>query len=357
MRKSKVFIGFSNTANLSASLAEALRLNGIDADYVSLKHQDKIFDYRQEKEIFQLKNDLLPVLFKKNITAVLNTWIKYIYFSYYIFLYNTFIFISPNSFLPQNNDLKILKALRRKIIFIFAGCPERDVNFMPGNPEYICNRCDDIEKKRSCLCYDFNKKAEKIQKLEFYSDYIVAQDDCASYLKYKKAIWLYVFNRQEVIIDISDKFKNNFIKIAHFPSNPKIKLSHLIIPVLERIRDEFDNIQLIIKSGISHEETIGHLSESHILVDALGLGYGVLATEAMSLGTVVITGKMDFIENHIGNNPIVKTSAETLYKDLLCLLRDKDEILRLAIESKRFYTKIHSLEAAGLFYKTKLKLQ
>jgi hypothetical protein len=356
MGKSKVFIGLNNIANTSFTLSQALKLVNVNAYYVSLKFSDRIFSYKQEKVIFQFRKNTFPSLHKKNTTSIINTIILYLSFWAYLIKYNTFIFISPNSFLPYNQDLPILKFFGKKVITFFVGCEDRTIDLYPDNKEYICNRCLDIKKQKICLCDNVPKKALRVQYIERYSDFIVSQDDSAGYLLKKNPIWSYVIADYPPPKNYFLKHLEEDLSIVHFPSNSILKLSHIIIPVLERIAKERKNIKLIIKEKIPHSEVLFHLEQANILIDALGSSYGVLAAEAMARGCIVVCGEMEFINEKLSDHPLIQATSNNLYEVIINLIDNKAKLQSLASKSIDFYNQFHSPRSAGEYYKKRFNL-
>ena len=146
------------------------------------------------------------------------------------------------------------------------------------------------------------------------------------------------------------------IRIVHFPSNPIIKLSHIIIPILKEIEAEYTNIEIVIKSGIPHAEVIEELEQAHIVIDALGLSYGMLAIEAMARGCVVFVGEMDFMNERIPDFACIGATSNNLKSKIVELITNKDILLEKAKESIAFYEKYHTPKVAGNYYKEKLNL-
>jgi hypothetical protein len=354
--KSRVFLGPLNTANLSNAIEEALRAEGINASFYQYGNFDQLFNYKKGKVIFKFRNGFFPNLFNKNTTALINRLIIKLLFPYWLIKYNTFIFISPRSFLHNNQDLPILRFFSKKVYFIFAGCVERDPTYEQDNPEYLCNRCLDNKKRTLASCFKIENKKAFVQKLEKYSTKIISQDDCASFLKNKKTIWPFIPAEQPTPKDYLKKFEEYKIRIIHFPSNPLTKMSHVIRPILEKLEQKYDNIEIVYRSGIPHKEVLKELEQSHILVDCLGAGYGVLGIEAMARGCIVFTGKTGFIENKFPDLPVVCTTSQSLLADLENIILDKKKRIRLANESIEFYKKYHTPDEIGKYYKKELDL-
>jgi len=356
MRKSKVFIGPLNTANFALGLTKSLRSIGIIADYWSWSVSKHPFGYNKDKTMFLFDSSPPFLLFGKNLFYFANIFLRYYYLFKMIFLYNTFLFISPDTILKKNKDLPFLKFFRKKIIFAFMGCNERDPEFEKNSDDWVCNNCKDENKKIMCLCNDIPQKRSKVHKMEFYSDFILSQADCASYLQRKKAVWPYIFCEAPPQIDITEKVKDNKLKIIHFPSNSLAKQSHKIVPVLHRIQSERDDVEVVIKSGIPHTEVLEELKTSHILIDQLGSGYGVLGLEAMLRGCVVLNRDSSWFSGIVYDSPIFYTSAKTLYNDINALLENRELLKSYLIKSTQFYKDYHSIQVLGQYYKDNLNL-
>lgn len=332
----------------------ALNVVDVKCDFYSYRNADNAFNYLKHKTLFQFHQ--IPRIFNKNITFIVNNWIKHFHLFYLILKYNTFIFNFPHTLLPGNKDLVILKFFRKKIITVLSGCPDRDVSLYPDDKEYICNRCVDEDKKRICLCKNIELKKSRVRKFEQISSAVISQSDSAGYLYQKDFIWYHVIAEKPDQKDYLAKFNSNEIIITHFPSNPIIKLSHIIVPVLEEIANERPNVKLIIKTKIPHAEVLKHLDDTHILVDALGLSYGVLGIEGMARGCVTVVGNMPFINEKLNDNPLISSTTKNLKENILRLIDDKKMLIEHAERSLNFFNKYHAVESAGVYYKKTLNL-
>jgi len=359
MKRSKVFIGLMNTANQAKGFAEALRKVGIKADYWSYSNRKHQFGYPSEKILYLFK-DSPPILtvFNKNILHIFNKYcLKILYFIRFLLTYNTFIFVSPSSILWNNYDLSILKLLKKKIIFIFTGCTERNPKFDIGNPQWICNRCLDKDKQEMNFCSNLNLKINQVTRLEKYADYIIAQDDLASFLNGDEFVWYKVFCEKPTQRDYLSKYKNKKLNIIHLPSNQLDKQTHIIAPILEKIAKN-KNVEVIIKRDVwSRDEILKTLDNAHILVDQLWFGYSVLGVEAMSRGCVVLNRNDQWFMDKVPASPVYKTTEKTLYNDLVYLINNRQVLLRLASNSMKYYNKYHTPEVLGKYYKSKLELR
>ncbi len=81
--------------------------------------------------------------------------------------------------------------------------------------------------------------------------------------------------------------------VVHAPSNPHVKGTAQIMPVLERLHDE-GAIEYRSVSGVKHEDMPAVFGEADVVLDQFRLGdYGVAACEAMAAGRLVVSHVAD----------------------------------------------------------------
>ena len=111
--------------------------------------------------------------------------------------------------------------------------------------------------------------------------------------------------------------RNGPLRVVHAPSNPVLKGTPLIMPMLERL-EAAGVIDLRLITGIPSAEMPKVLAEADVLLDQFRLGsYGVAACEAMASGCVVIgqvaTETRELVLQLGGNElPIVEADPSTL---------------------------------------------
>lgn len=352
-KKDKIFIGLTDIANIPMMFKKAFQENGYFCDYYTWSNdEDHPFGYEKDKILSLFKNPPPFRLFGKNPFYVVNIFFRIYYFIRILFTYKVFFFISPKSFLKNNIDLPVIKFFNKKIYFIFTGCIERDPEFPQADEDYICKRCMDIPLQKYCFCNNLSEKINRVQRLEKYSDFIIGQDDITSYIKNKsKLIWLYLITAYpKNKINILKKYNQKELRIIHFPSNPLVKQSHIIIPILRRF-ENIENVKVIIKEGIwSREKIEKELSEAHILINALGTGYNTLPIEAMSYGCVVVNSHPDWFKKNVPDAPIYETYAKSLFEDINYLIQKREVLMNYAFSGLEYYYKYHCPKAAGNFY-------
>ncbi|NQU84276.1 MAG: hypothetical protein HQ541_00815 [Mariniphaga sp.] len=359
LKRNKVFIGPFNTAGFSGTLTKALKSVGVNADFVSWKNSDHPFNYGVDKEMWLFDHNPSFKIMGKNQNYWFNQVLIVAQFIKMTFIYNTFIFIKPVTFFRNNKDLYFLRLFRKKIIFIFAGCNDRNPDFIPEDQEYICHNCCDKVKQVDNWCDRLDEKKKRVQWFEKFANKILAFDDNASYLKDKgKQLWISAAVAPPPENNYMDKYKQDKIVICHLPSNPLIKQTHIIEPILRRIEKE-ENVEIIIKKNIwSRKKMMDTLERSHINIDALGgMIFGTIVLEGLCRGTVGLASYPDWISKHYNVDPVVGITKDNLYEILKELIRKRALLERYARRSLKAYNKYFTYEAVGTYYKEKLELK
>jgi hypothetical protein len=359
MNKKKIFVGLNDIANIPMMYKKVFSEMGNKCDYYSWSDiGEHPFGYQRDKVFFRFKHPPPFRIFGKNPFLLISKVLTVIYLFYSILKYDYFLFISPKTFFLNNKDLKILKFFKKKVIVNFTGCVERDLNFGETDEDFICKRCQDKVLQKWCFCNDTDKKKELVNRLERHSDLILGQDDITSYVNDKSKLrWLFTISEKpRYDINLTEKYDQKELRIIHFPSNPLVKQSHIIVPALKKFIEK-ENVKIIIKDGVWERERIEEeLSKAHILVNVLGTGYNVLAVEAMSNGCVVFNSHPEWFKRNVPDAPIVPITAKSLEETLEHFINNRTELKEYAERSAEYYYKYHSPEAGGNYYKKVLDL-
>ena len=352
----RVYIGPSNIANFSDHLEKSLTANGVKADFITWSYLVHPFQYGKKKN-FKLFYKPPFKIFGKNIFFNVNEYfLKPLYFFYLLIKYDIFLFIKPTTIFRNNIDLKILRLFNKKIGMFNLGCADRNINF-DSDPEYVCNTCTDIIKQKLFFCNNIDKKKEQIYSFERYANYIFGPPDTVSYVKDKNKLHKYLMPMPIIKIKAKDKNFNGRLRISHLPSNPLIKGTHIIEPVLKRLAEEEDIVIVIKKEMWSREQILEELKNAHIIIDSLaGYIFGTLSLEAIQYGCVVLNAYPDWIAKYYEIPPIVKVNGVTLYATLKELINNRDLMTKYAKRSQEAYNKYLSYKSAGEYYKEVLGL-
>lgn len=135
--------------------------------------------------------------------------------------------------------------------------------------------------------------------------------------------------------------------VLHAPSNPLIKGSHLIDPVLRRLESE-GLIEYRRVQGLTYAQMKQQYAECDIVLDQFLIGsYGVAACEAMAAGCIVV-GYVDSVTRlavlqQTGHEvPIVDATVDTLDTVLRLVIAEPVEVaLERRREAVRFVGDVH----------------
>ncbi|MFE6963813.1 hypothetical protein ACFVAJ_01790 [Agromyces sp. NPDC057679] len=136
------------------------------------------------------------------------------------------------------------------------------------------------------------------------------------------------------------------LRVVHAPSKTKIKGTHLIEPVLERLHAEGVIAYRRIE-GVPHAEMPGFFSEADVVLDQFRLGsYGVAACEAMAAGCVTVAHLLPHVREHIeratgGPAPLVEATPDSLETVLRGLAADGDRRAALVSAGRDFVRLVH----------------
>lgn len=134
--------------------------------------------------------------------------------------------------------------------------------------------------------------------------------------------------------------------VAFSPSNPKVKGSDLVEPVLQRLHGE-GVIDYRPIRGVPSGEMPRVYADADIVLDQFRLGsYGVAACEAMAAGRVVVGHVIGEVREAVAREtglrcPIVEATPDTLEGVLRELAADGERRVRLGAEGRAFVEEVH----------------
>jgi hypothetical protein len=135
-----------------------------------------------------------------------------------------------------------------------------------------------------------------------------------------------------------------------------IKSSHIYLPLIERLRSEGYQLELIEPEGIPNKEVRYLQAQADIFLEMLTFGwFGANAREAMMLGKPVICFlRPEWLESarreipdYIDELPIISATPQTVETVLRDLIKNKEKRLEIGRRSRKFAVKWHSAEAGA----------
>jgi len=154
-------------------------------------------------------------------------------------------------------------------------------------------------------------------------------------------------------IEIKDKI-NIFFGINRLSFYKKG--SHIVLEVLKRIKREYqDKVHIDLAENLSYNDYIQKYDAAHILIDQLySYDQGYNALEAMAKGKCVITGaEKEFEQFYKLTEPVAVNAlpdADDLYHKLSGLIENKDKILQISRNARRFVTQYHDYKKVARRY-------
>jgi glycosyltransferase involved in cell wall biosynthesis len=213
-------------------------------------------------------------------------------------------------------DLPYLKSQNKKIIFTLRGSETRLENkFILQDFSYKIDKANDAVR------------LELFRHIKKYADHITALDpELCSYFG-KTQIIPRSINEVTTEQNIKDNKKIIFL---HCPSNPERKGTDAIVSAFKELKNEGYDFEFKLLQNLNHNEVISQIKKSDVLIDQLIIGwYGIIAVEAMSLGTPVISYIRKDFDDYKKNNdiPIINGNIKNI-KNVIKKILDKEIDLR-----------------------------
>lgn len=138
------------------------------------------------------------------------------------------------------------------------------------------------------------------------------------------------------------------LRIVHAPSHRKVKGTDIILAILEKLKLQGFEFELLLVEGMSHAEARETYEKADVLIDQLFAGwYGGLAVELMALGKPVLVyireDDLHFIPQQMkADLPFLNITSDTLEPVLRKLLEmPRGELVALGKKSRAFVEHWH----------------
>ncbi|MBD0370367.1 MAG: glycosyltransferase [Pyrinomonadaceae bacterium] len=277
--------------------------------------------------------------------------------------------------LPKNWDARLLKKLNKKIVYGLTGCLDgvSQSSFAAWGDEPICNMCRwrDVPS----VCSDERNLAWGKIRNELADYIILGGGNRVDYNDVPHAhevpelgcldpnIW-----SPDILIPANYRlpFSEDTIKIyhsvGHFESRTdvmerqNIKSTHIIIPVVERLKAEGYKVELIFFHDVPNIKVRYYQAQADIVVDMLTYGFfGANVREALMLGKPSVCYlRPEWLESmraevpdYVDELPVISATPQTVYEVLKDLIEHPEKRLEIGRRSREFAVKWHSAEAAA----------
>ena len=346
--KYKIFIGLTEIAGYYTNLQKGFDELGVQNTFINLgknkfqyKHRiqysfivepikkanEKYFEYGSKK----LKSIIDEI--KLQFWKFIHVFLKAVLFLMVIPTHSVFIFGFRRSFFDSKVDLKILKFLKKKIIFVYHGTDSRppymNGAFKDQSPREI------IEKTRQWK--------QEIDKIDKYADYVINHPPTSHFHERKIitdfAIGIPYHSDYEPEQDVN----TDRIRIIHSPSSPELKGTERIRESISSLKEKYKNIEYIEIINQPNHVVLEHIATCDFVVDQIysDTHMAGFSTEAAFLGKPAVVGGYykDYIYDDVPNeylSPGIFCHPDEIESAIENLIVNKDYRLELGEKLKQF---------------------
>jgi glycosyltransferase involved in cell wall biosynthesis len=243
-------------------------------------------------------------------------------------------------------DLKIAKALGKKIFFTLQGCDVRLAGESNNSNAFTPCHPNGCSVYAACVgTYDQNRR-DLIAKVLPLCDKVFYLNPelghfvpTGNFLPYSN-VDIYAFT--PIYPDIK-----RVPRIVHAPSDGLIKGTPLILDALEKLRKDFE-FELILVQGKTNAEALEIYRSADIAIDQVLTGwYGGVSVELMAMGKPVLCylreADLKFVpEEMLAELPIKPIRPDYLIEDIAKVLEKQCEWLQWGMASRRFVERWHN---------------
>lgn len=321
----KVLHAPENIAGQASMIAKAQRELGVEADVL-------VFNQKE----YNYHCDINLSLSEKKI--IMRYFLMTFNFIRCFFKYDVFHFHFGFSLLPNNLDLPILKLFNKKTIMHYWGSDIRQADIAIN---YVYFKTPE-ELQKIYPAEDDAIKRKKIGRIEKYVNVSIAGD--YPLLPYCPESSIVVKQALEIsnLPFIGCENRNGNIRIVHAPTDREKKGTKYVIAVIERLKQEKNNIDFILVEHKTHNEALEIYKNADIVIDQIVLeSHGTLAMECMALGKPVLC-RIDkkFIKDY-HDIPLVNTDPDNIYENLELLIENPDLRKSLGEKGRKYVEEVH----------------
>lgn len=325
MKKLKIFHGMTDVAGQGSYSVLGLRAIGEKARMVVWRKNP--FGYKYDFCLNISKNKWLAPWYA----------IKLFFYSIYATIkYDVFHFHFTHSLIPHCLDLKMLRALKKRVFMEYHGSDIR----------WIYNRITPKYCPPEVIPAESDRKKTLNKKINETVDGIVLHDnELRKHLYNPERESVYIIPLRVDVHKFTPLYPDIECKkplIVHAPSHFKIKGSQYVLDAIENLKQKY-NFDFTLVEGKTQEEAFKIYQHADIIIDQLILGtYGVFAIEAMSLGKPVICYVSDDIINEFPDSmPIVNANINNIEQQIEKLINEPNLRHDLGVRGREYAENYH----------------
>lgn len=246
-------------------------------------------------------------------------------------------------------DLRIAKALGKKVFFTLQGCDARQAGV--SNQSNIFTPChpDACSVFAACISTYDKQRNDFIRTILPLCDRVFFLNPELGHVVPTGHFLPYANVDIEGLEPIYPEIKRRVPKIVHAPSDSSIKGTPHILAALEKLRKDFE-FELILVQGKTHAEALKIYRSADIAIDQILAGwYGGVSVELMAIGKPVMCylreSDFQFVpKKMLADLPIRNIRPDHLVEDIAQVLEKQNEWRKWGIASRRFVERWHNPE-------------
>lgn len=340
----KIFIGFSEIANFVQSYKKGFENNN-HSTFTVVTNRNNFYPLAKYDVViadYLLKPSTWNRFIVKVANSIIVRFVTYFSFLKALFTCEVFYYNTGGNMLPFAMDYKLIKLFKKKLVIIYLGSEIRHWYAYQKELEelgYAELFATCIETYRQQKYGTYFEKKHRVDIAEKYADLILSQPGFAQ-------LQTRPYLRSTVGLNLKD-YKYNLMAreipiIVHAPSSRGIKGTEFILDAINKLRDEGINFEFKLIENLPNHKLIELLQDVDIVVDELNSDtIGVLSTEGMATGNVVLTSYLaDFVKVPLPC-PILNTTRNSIYENLKRAIIDI-EFRKRTSEQNRKYVEEHN---------------
>ena len=306
----RIYHGPQNIGGMAGVLSSAHRAIGFSA--TSCCFSTGNYHYRADQEI-TVKNPYKRAwqLLKLLATSTINYDVFQFYYG--VSLTGPFLF-----------DLPILKKMNKKLFFYFCGCDIRDSKLTIEKYKYsACKECWPM------MC-SVNRPKAIDYALKYANAVFVSTPDLIEFVPNSILLPQPIDIKALELLKakmINKKPKDHKIRIAHAPSNRKMKGTKYIEEAISILNSSGYQIEFLLIENTSYEEALSKSAAADLIIDQLLVGsYGQYSVEMMALGKPVVCYLREDLRHYYNADlPIINATPDNIVEVLKALLERKND--------------------------------
>lgn len=294
----RVFIGPVEIAGIARGLAEGMREAGVDArvvlsaPYPFEGQADPVPALQRAWQRLGAARHATPrrQLVRKALLVVAHDLWGWLILAQAAWRFDAFLFLYGQTMTNSRAELRLLRFLGRKIVFIYTGSDARppfmDGGWFPGAP-------DDPLPQAAQLAGLAKRTKRRIRLQESHAHYTVNSPATAHFHERPFINWFAMgIPKRPPVLPGSRWDGARKVRILHAPSNPAVKGSALIVRIVEGLAAKGLPVELVQIQGMPNRRVLEELANCDFVVDQLysDTPLAAFATEAAFFGKPAVVG-------------------------------------------------------------------